>query len=310
MIAQHEQQHAETMLATHQLRARRAGADRAAAAGRRRGARAAAPRCWCPAARSPWAPPSTRGRWTTSGPAHQVQVAGVLASTPRRSPTPTTRTSSPTAATTDPRWWHPDGWQHVAAGRAGRAAVLEARRRRVAARAGSAARAGAAGRARACTSAGTRPTPTPAGPASGCRPRRSGRRPPGTTRSTGRSRRYPVGRRRPDPRAGQPRPAPPAPAAGRRVPGRRLAAGHPPADRRRLGVDVQRLRAATRGSAPGRTGSTRRCSSAASTRCCAAAPSAADRVACRGTFRNWDYPIRRQIFAGFRCARDAAPEQG
>lgn len=25
----------------------------------------------------------------------------------------------------------------------------------------------------------------------------------------------------------------------------------------------------------------------------------------RGTFRNWDYPIRRQIFAGFRCAQDA-----
>jgi len=29
-----------------------------------------------------------------------------------------------------------------------------------------------------------------------------------------------------------------------------------------------------------------------------------DAVAVRGTFRNWDYPIRRQIFAGFRCARD------
>jgi iron(II)-dependent oxidoreductase len=29
-------------------------------------------------------------------------------------------------------------------------------------------------------------------------------------------------------------------------------------------------------------------------------------VACRGTFRNWDYPIRRQIFAGFRTARSAA----
>ncbi|MFF1685604.1 MULTISPECIES: ergothioneine biosynthesis protein EgtB [unclassified Streptomyces] len=27
-------------------------------------------------------------------------------------------------------------------------------------------------------------------------------------------------------------------------------------------------------------------------------------VACRGTFRNWDYPVRRQIFAGFRTARD------
>jgi iron(II)-dependent oxidoreductase len=23
------------------------------------------------------------------------------------------------------------------------------------------------------------------------------------------------------------------------------------------------------------------------------------------SFRNWDYPERRQIFAGFRCARDA-----
>ncbi|MFJ7214104.1 ergothioneine biosynthesis protein EgtB [Amycolatopsis sp. NPDC098790] len=32
-----------------------------------------------------------------------------------------------------------------------------------------------------------------------------------------------------------------------------------------------------------------------------------DSAAIRGTFRNWDYPIRRQIFAGFRTARDAAP---
>lgn len=31
-------------------------------------------------------------------------------------------------------------------------------------------------------------------------------------------------------------------------------------------------------------------------------------VACRGTFRNWDYPVRRQIFSGFRCARDANPD--
>jgi iron(II)-dependent oxidoreductase len=28
-------------------------------------------------------------------------------------------------------------------------------------------------------------------------------------------------------------------------------------------------------------------------------------VASRSTFRNWDYPIRRQIFAGFRTARSA-----
>jgi len=26
----------------------------------------------------------------------------------------------------------------------------------------------------------------------------------------------------------------------------------------------------------------------------------------RNTFRNWDLPERRQIFAGFRCARDAS----
>jgi iron(II)-dependent oxidoreductase len=32
-----------------------------------------------------------------------------------------------------------------------------------------------------------------------------------------------------------------------------------------------------------------------------------DAVAARGTFRNWDYPIRRQIFAGFRTARNVAP---
>jgi iron(II)-dependent oxidoreductase len=31
---------------------------------------------------------------------------------------------------------------------------------------------------------------------------------------------------------------------------------------------------------------------------------ATDEVACRTTFRNWDYPIRRQIFSGFRTARD------
>jgi iron(II)-dependent oxidoreductase len=34
-----------------------------------------------------------------------------------------------------------------------------------------------------------------------------------------------------------------------------------------------------------------------------------DRTACRGTFRNWDLPIRRQIFSGFRCARDPRPDE-
>jgi iron(II)-dependent oxidoreductase len=34
-----------------------------------------------------------------------------------------------------------------------------------------------------------------------------------------------------------------------------------------------------------------------------------DPAACRTTFRNWDYPVRRQIFSGFRCARDAERQE-
>jgi iron(II)-dependent oxidoreductase len=34
-------------------------------------------------------------------------------------------------------------------------------------------------------------------------------------------------------------------------------------------------------------------------------PGPSHRTRSGNTFRNWDYPIRRQIFAGFRCARDA-----
>ncbi|GAA3604106.1 ergothioneine biosynthesis protein EgtB [Kineosporia mesophila] len=34
-----------------------------------------------------------------------------------------------------------------------------------------------------------------------------------------------------------------------------------------------------------------------------------DPSAVRATFRNWDYPIRRQIFSGFRCARDLTPAE-
>ena len=67
MIVQHEQQHDETMLATHQLRRGRAGArprpppppGAPLPAGRGAGARAG---------RSRWAPRPSRGRWTTSGP--------------------------------------------------------------------------------------------------------------------------------------------------------------------------------------------------------------------------------------------------
>lgn len=36
---------------------------------------------------------------------------------------------------------------------------------------------------------------------------------------------------------------------------------------------------------------------------------ATDALATRTTFRNWDHPIRRQIFSGFRTARDARPDE-
>ena len=43
----------------------------------------------------------------------------------------------------------------------------------------------------------------------------------------------------------------------------------------------------------------------AATACCAAAPGPPARAWRAQTFRNWDHPERRQIFAGFRCAVDA-----
>ena len=57
------------------------------------------PRCWCPAGRSRWARPPSRGRWTTSGrPTTSTCCRSTW--TRRRSPTPPTPSSSPTAATT------------------------------------------------------------------------------------------------------------------------------------------------------------------------------------------------------------------
>ena len=126
--------------------------------------------------------------------------------------------------------------------------------------------------------------------------------------ATGRSRRLPVGRRgsRPAARAnlGQRhlRPA----AAGS------YPAGAAPSGARQLIGDVWEWTAATscptRASPPGPTGSTPRSSSAPEYKVLRGGSFAVDPVACRGTFRNWDYPIRRQIFAGFRTARDAGAE--
>ena len=53
-----------------------------------------------------------------------------------------------------------------------------------------------------------------------------------------------------------------------------------------------------------RTASIRSRSSAASTASCAAARGCTDPLVARPTFRNWDFPQRRQIFSGVRCASD------
>ena len=54
------------------------------------------------------------------------------------------------------------------------------------------------------------------------------------------------------------------------------------------------------------TASTRRCSSATRYRVLRGGSWATRPSVARNTFRNWDLPERRQIFAGFRCARDAS----
>ncbi len=122
--------------------------------------------------------------------------------------------------------------------------------------------------------AGTRPTPSRAGAARAFRPRRSGRRPP---RSTARAMATSI--------SSTSGPAPRGRSWATAGSGRR--AGSP----------------ATPGSPPSRTASTPRCSSARTYRVLRGASWATRPSVARATFRNWDFPERRQIFAGFRCAR-------
>ena len=149
------------------------------------------------------------------------------------------------------------------------------------------------------------------GRARGCPPRPSGRRRRRWDPAAGRKRRYPWGDDDPDARRA-PTSASATSARARSAPTRRARRryGVPPDARRRVGVDVERLRAPTRASRRSPTASTPRCSSAPTTRCCAAARGPPTRRRAATTFRNWDYPIRRQIFAGFRCARAADARPG
>jgi len=305
MIAQHEQQHCETMLATHQLRAGEPVLDP-------------------PTAPVPWAPlpaaevlipagPFAMGTsvepWALDNerPAHQAQVAAFWLDT------------APVSAGDyaafiadggyhDPRWWVAEGWAHRQ--RAGLQAPLFwqrdgdrwARRR--------------FGRVEPV------PLDEPVQHVSwyeaDAYARWAGKRLPTEAEwekaarydpATGRSRRYPWGDADPTPEL--------ANLGGARL--RPAAAGAYPAGASPLGVrqligDVWEWTASDFTGYPGFTAFPYREYSEVffgpEYKVLRGGSWAADPVACRGTFRNWDYPVRRQIFTGFRCARDAAAGEG
>jgi len=310
MILQHEQQHDETMLATHQLRA---GEPVLSAPPPPLPSRAGSGRLNGPAEVLVPAGPFTMGTdtepWALDNerPAHQVDVAAFWIDT-----TPVTnadyRAFIDDGGYRDPRWWHPNGWAHR------READLTAplfwspegagwSRRRF-------------GR--------VEPVPDDEPVLHVCwyeadaYARWAGRRLPTEPEwekaarydpATGRSRRYPWGDDDPTPERanlGQ-RHLQPAPVGA-------YPAGASPLGVQQLIGDVWEWTSSTFTGYPGFAAwpypEYSQVFFSNEYRVLRGGSFGADPVACRGTFRNWDYPIRRQIFAGFRCARDAAPGEG
>lgn len=307
MIAQHEQQHGETMLATHQLRAGPAVLDAPAPP--------RPPRTAAPTPRDVLVPagPFTMGTSTEAWaldnerPAHVVDVPAFRIDT-----FPVTngeyRAFIDDGGYEDPRWWHPDGWAHRL--QAGLSAPLFWQRED-----------GAWWRRRFGR---LEPVPEREPVVHVCwyeadaYARWAGRRLPTETEwekaarfdpSAGRSRRYPWGEQDPTPEL--------ANLGQRHL--RPAEVGAYPHGTSPLGVqqligDVWEWTASHFTGYPGfRAWPYREYSEVffgTEYRVLRGGSFGADPVACRGTFRNWDFPIRRQIFSGFRCARDAAPGEG
>ena len=303
MIAQHEQQHDETMLATHQLRQGAAVLDAPAPPAAPADATALPAEVLVPA--GPFTMGTSTDPWALDNerPAHTVQLPGYWLDT-----APVTNAAYQEfiadGGYTDPRWWTPAGLAHRQ--QAGLTAPLFWQRdgdtwlrRRF-------------GR--------TEPVPADQPVVHVCwyeadaYARWAGRRLPTEAEwekaarldpATGRSRRYPWGDE--DPTAehanlGQ-RHLQPAPAGS-------YPRGSAPSGARQLIGDVWEWTGSDFEPYPGFTAFPYKEYSEVffgpDYKVLRGGSFAVDQVACRGTFRNWDYPIRRQIFSGFRTARDAA----
>ncbi len=303
MVAQHEQQHDETMLATHQLRRGPAVLNAPAPPP----APGDAPPAEVPVPGGPFTMGTDDDPWALDNerPAHAVDVPAFRIDT-----TPVTNAAYQEfiadGGYDDPRWWHPDGWLHRT--RAGLTAPGFWRRdggtwlrRRF-------------GR--------TEPVP-PAEPVlhvswyeADAYARWAGRRLPTEAEwekaarhdpATGRSRRLPWGDDTP--------PGPVQANLGQQhlqpAPAGAYPAGAAPCGARQLLGDVWEWTASDFTGYPGFTAHPYREYSEVffgnGYKVLRGGSFATDQVACRATFRNWDLPVRRQIFAGFRTCRTEEP---
>ncbi|WP_078901486.1 ergothioneine biosynthesis protein EgtB [Actinacidiphila yeochonensis] len=310
MVAQHEAQHGETMLATHQLRQGPPVLDAPAPPPAPADADALPREVLVPG--GPFTMGTSTEPWALDNelPAHQVEVPAFWLDTV---PVTNGRYAEFVEAGgyQDPKWWTPEGWRHVR--EAGLTAPLFWSRE------DGPGATGEGGRWTRRRFGHVEPVPPDEPVMHVCwyeadaYARWAGRRLPTEAEwekaarydpATGRSRRYPWGDADPGPEhanLGQ-RHLRPAPAGS-------YPAGAAPSGARQLVGDVWEWTSSDFTPYPGFAAFPYKEYSEVffgpDYKVLRGGAFGVDPVACRGTFRNWDYPVRRQIFAGFRTARDA-----